>query len=135
MKRKPNKDAANSEQLDAYWLADQIAGESGNGRARPQLVARAFGDMHAAHTASGRRYPFYWWRGNGSPTRYAMKSAVAELLRQARRATSGRSETHRYWWEGESSENVFIEITRRDDIGADLKAPAAAPVPAPSASS
>jgi hypothetical protein len=31
-----------------------------------------------------------------------------------------------YWWEREAGENVFMEITRRDDIGADLKAPSAA---------
>jgi hypothetical protein len=31
-----------------------------------------------------------------------------------------------YWWEGEPSENVFMEITRRDDIGANLQAPATA---------
>ena len=32
----------------------------------------------------------------------------------------------RYWWEHEPSENVWMEITRREDIGADLKAPSAA---------
>ena len=31
-----------------------------------------------------------------------------------------------YWWEREAGENVWMEITRRDDIGADLKAPSAA---------
>jgi hypothetical protein len=31
-----------------------------------------------------------------------------------------------YWWEREPGENVWMEITRRDDIGADLKAPSAA---------
>ena len=31
-----------------------------------------------------------------------------------------------YWWERDASENVWMEITRRDDIGADLKAPSAA---------
>lgn len=31
-----------------------------------------------------------------------------------------------YWWEQKVGENVFIEITRRDDIGADLRAPSAA---------
>ena len=31
-----------------------------------------------------------------------------------------------YWWQRHASENVWMEITRRDDIGADLKAPAAA---------
>ena len=31
-----------------------------------------------------------------------------------------------FWWSGHSGENVFMEITRRDDIGTDLKAPLAA---------
>jgi Protein NO VEIN, C-terminal/EVE domain len=31
-----------------------------------------------------------------------------------------------YWWEREIGENVWMEITRRDDIGTDLKAPSAA---------
>lgn len=31
-----------------------------------------------------------------------------------------------YWWERATGENAFMEITRRDDIGADLKAPVAA---------
>jgi hypothetical protein len=31
-----------------------------------------------------------------------------------------------HWWEREVGENVFMEITRRDDIGTDLKAPSAA---------
>jgi len=31
-----------------------------------------------------------------------------------------------YWWQGLSGENVFMEITRRDDIGKDLNAPSAA---------
>jgi hypothetical protein len=31
-----------------------------------------------------------------------------------------------YWWQRDPSENVWMEITRRDDIGADLKAPSVA---------
>jgi hypothetical protein len=31
-----------------------------------------------------------------------------------------------YWWQRNAGENVWMEITRRDDIGADLKAPSAA---------
>ena len=54
------------EQLGAVWLASQILDETSSGRALPQLVARAFRDMQAAQAASGRRYPFYWWRGNGT---------------------------------------------------------------------
>ncbi len=31
-----------------------------------------------------------------------------------------------YWWSERSDENLFMEITRRDDIGSDVKAPIAA---------
>ena len=31
-----------------------------------------------------------------------------------------------YWWERVPGENVFMEITRRDDIGANLQAPVTA---------
>ena len=31
-----------------------------------------------------------------------------------------------YWWQHDAGENVWMEITRRDDIGTDLKAPSAA---------
>ena len=31
-----------------------------------------------------------------------------------------------YWWEREAGETAWMEVTRRDDIGADLKAPSAA---------
>src|SRR5689334_11088052 len=39
---------------------------------------------------------------------------------------SSFEETVVYWWERAAGENAFMEITRREDIGADLKAPAAA---------
>jgi hypothetical protein len=114
------------EQLDADWLGDQIAGESADGLARPQLVARAFGDMRQAQMASGRRYPFYWWRANGSSTRYAMRHSVAELFRHARRGASAAHAARSYWWDAQPGENVYMEITRRDDMGADLNIPSAA---------
>jgi hypothetical protein len=112
------------DQLGADWLASQIAGDNAKGVAKPQSVARAFGDMRTAQTASGRRYPFYWWRENGSPAKYAMKHAVAALFRQARRQAAGGARG--YWWDGDPCENLYMEITRRDDMGADLKAPSAA---------
>ena len=31
-----------------------------------------------------------------------------------------------FWWAWDADENIFMEITRREDIGADLKAPLAA---------
>ncbi len=52
----------------------------------------------------------------------------AARLAQVLAASVGRSPENRsgYWWEGEPGENIWMEITRRDDIGADLKAPSAA---------
>lgn len=38
----------------------------------------------------------------------------------------GRMQCMAFWWEHESDENLFMEITRRDDVGVDLKAPLAA---------
>src|SRR5262249_39497928 len=50
--------------------------------------------MRMAQTASGRRYPFYWWSSrNGSPTTYAMKPSVAALFRQARLERAGSQST------------------------------------------
>ena len=40
--------------------------------------------------------------------------------------TPAPTERPAYWWERDPGENVFMEITRRDDIGANLQAPAAA---------
>ena len=49
---------------------------------------------------------------------------LAEILAapMAERTSGGPT----YWWERVHGENVFMEITRRDDIGKDLKAPSAA---------
>jgi hypothetical protein len=49
---------------------------------------------------------------------------LAEILAApvAQRSKEGLA----YWWERAPGENVFMEITRRDDIGTDLKAPSAA---------
>lgn len=48
-------------------------------------VAGSINGLVAAHQASGRRYPFYWWEGR--PTRYAMKPSVATLFESARGTT------------------------------------------------
>ena len=45
------------EQLEAGWLASQIAGTSAVGVPQPQLVARAFRDMQSAQAVSGRSLP------------------------------------------------------------------------------
>jgi hypothetical protein len=49
---------------------------------------------------------------------------LAEVLAAPTARPSGERLT--YWWEREPGENVFMEITRRDDIGANLRAPATA---------
>jgi hypothetical protein len=115
------------ELVDADWLADQLLGSEAGPDHRRQKVSRRIQGMLAAHKASGRRYPFKWREyRNGQPTDYAMKPSVAALFREARRASRDGSGKPGYWWVGEPGENVFMEITRRDDIGADLKAPLAA---------
>lgn len=115
--------------LDADWIADRILGSDAargttSGRAS---VARGIRGMIPAQTASRRVYPFKWFEGrNGSPTKYAMKPLVAGLFAEARRIAYAQDGKPGYWWDGEPSENVYMEITRRDDMGADLKAPSAA---------
>ena len=90
-------------------------------------VARGIRGMIPAQTASGRVYPFKWFEGrNGSATRYGMKPIVAGLFAEARRIANAVDGTRGYWWDGEQGENVYMEISRRDDIGADLNAPSAA---------
>lgn len=41
-------------------------------------------------------------------------------------ADPGPEDVRRYWWQGLSGENVFMEITRRGDIGIELNAPSPA---------
>jgi hypothetical protein len=74
------------ELLDADWIADQIRPTGADAdRARRRLVAGSLAALSGPREASQRRYPFYWWHGrDGSPTRYAMKPAVAGLFRAAR---------------------------------------------------
>lgn len=45
-------------------------------------IAGSLNGLRKLREASGRRYPFYWWRG--MPTRYAMKPSVAALFGKAR---------------------------------------------------
>jgi Family of unknown function (DUF6416) len=64
-----------------------------------RAVAASLTSVHGPAQESGRRLPFYWWAGaGGSPARYAMKPAVAQLLREARhqaglRPRAGRAVT------------------------------------------
>lgn len=50
-------------------------------------VAGAINGLRLPHTASGRRYPFYWWEG--TPTRYAVKPSVAAVFNAARAKAVG----------------------------------------------
>lgn len=45
-------------------------------------VAGSTRHLHGSYQESGRRYPFYWWKGK--PSSYAMKPSVAKLFHQAR---------------------------------------------------
>jgi hypothetical protein len=72
--------------------ADEIAG------LRPTLFPRgrrsesgSLGLLGRVRENSGRRYPFYWWKGkNGDPTQYAMKPMVAQFFREGRRRVRDR---------------------------------------------
>jgi hypothetical protein len=50
-------------------------------------IAGAINGLRRSYEVSGRRYPFYWWEGR--PARYAMKTSVASLFRQARSDLAG----------------------------------------------
>lgn len=48
-------------------------------------VAGSASGLQRPYRESGRRYPFYWWKGKkGERTSYAMKPTVAKLFHQAR---------------------------------------------------
>lgn len=49
-------------------------------------IAGSLNGLRKLKEASGRRYPFYWWKG--TPTRYAMKPSVATLFEKARARVS-----------------------------------------------
>lgn len=79
------------ELLTADWIATQTSGRRTAG-ARPmgrRSVASSLTATAQPRADSGRRLPFYWWRDNHGPSRYAMKPSVARLFRNARRGVSG----------------------------------------------
>lgn len=65
-------------QLDADQIV-QLAPETFAGS---RSIAGSINGLRKAQEASGRRYPFYWWKGD--PAQYAMKPSVADLFRRAR---------------------------------------------------
>ena len=76
------------ELLDAGWIADEMFGSdpAADKTGRRRRVARSIRGMSAAHTTSGLRYPFKWFKGrNGAATQYGMRPHVAALFRAARR--------------------------------------------------
>ena len=56
---------------------------------------------------------------SGAPAARQAQTLAAPVVRSTEKG-------HGYWWQHNVSENVWMEITRRDDIGTDLKAPSAA---------
>jgi hypothetical protein len=61
---------------------DELRELSGDAFENSRSVAGSARHLHRSYQESGRRYPFYWWKGK--PTRYAMKPGVAALFHQAR---------------------------------------------------
>ena len=73
--------------LDADWLADQVSDRQPDetDETRRRRVSGSLSGIHRPFIESGRRYPFYWWKGTrGNPSTYAMKASVAALFRTAR---------------------------------------------------
>jgi hypothetical protein len=64
--------------LTSDEIVELTSGELKNAYA----VAGSLKGMWRAHTSSGRRYPITWWKG--SPTRYGVRPAVAEVFNRAR---------------------------------------------------
>ena len=65
--------------MDSGEVAAQLhqRGRAVSGAAAPQAVAGTFTMTGGLAAASGRRLPFYWWRGTDAPgIRYAMKPAA-----------------------------------------------------------
>jgi hypothetical protein len=79
--------------LDADWLAGHLGGRTpGESAERGRhSVSGSLSALNRPHAESGRRYPFYWWKGTGGkPTQYAMKPHVAALFHAARQARADR---------------------------------------------
>lgn len=64
------------------FTADDICEHSNGTYTNVRSLAGALAGLAKAQRTSGRRYPFTWWEG--TPSRYAMKPAVAEILRKVR---------------------------------------------------
>lgn len=64
------------------FTVDEICENSNGAYTGARSLAGALAGLAKAQRASGRRYPFTWWEG--TPSRYAMRPAVAQLLCQAR---------------------------------------------------
>jgi hypothetical protein len=75
------------QQVSSDRLPTQILGPARGGTGEParHVVAGSLSLTGELAAASGRRLPFYWWKGeNGSASWYAMKPTVAALFREAR---------------------------------------------------
>ena len=77
----------------ADWIADEMFGSDPavDKTSRRRRVARSIRGMNVAHTASGLRYPFKWFKGrNGAATKYGMRPDVAVLFEAARTRADAR---------------------------------------------
>ena len=75
------------EQVNSDRIAEQIRGRghTATSKLAGQVVAGSLSMTGELAAASGRRLPFYWWKGrDGSASCYAMKPMVATLFRDAR---------------------------------------------------
>ncbi len=75
------------EQLDSDRIAAQIRepGHSGTSELARHFVAGSLSVTGELAAASGRRLPFYWWKGrDGLASSYAMKPMVAAVFQEAR---------------------------------------------------
>ena len=76
------------EQVSSDWIAAQMPGPDRTGESARRTVSGSLSVTGGLAEDSGRRLPFYWWKGRyGSASWYAMKPAVAALFREARQQT------------------------------------------------
>jgi hypothetical protein len=78
------------ERLTSDWIAAEMSRRRavGDREADRRSVSTSLSPVSGPHKVSGRRLPFYWWRGaDGGASWYAMKPVVARLFREARQNT------------------------------------------------
>jgi hypothetical protein len=80
------------ELVDAREIYRHVSGRDwreGDPNWRKSVAARLNSIKNVPSDGSGRRIPFYWWGPSGhTDTRYGMKPTVAQIFRDARRASA-----------------------------------------------